>query len=321
MLGRWMKKLLWHPFEVQCRIAPLVRLTSTVTQPLPGLRVIRVGNFITRWLGAIAGFEYSICYVLDNSIVIDTGFGWARNALRATIKELGLDQTVRIVVNTHYHEDHVGNNDLFSQLTEVSILAHRDAISEIRYPFEKAWYRRFLFGPSETVAIGTLGTEVGANGTVLEVIDTPGHCPGHVCFFEPKRRWLFSGDLFISAQLDSQLADADGPLWIVSLDRIIALHPECMFDGHGAIFIGQDKVLEQLQLKRQFLMALQQKIAECATQAQSVEEITRKVFQSESCSDALSLHEGWMSLLTASDFSRSNLVRSFLREITAANSS
>jgi glyoxylase-like metal-dependent hydrolase (beta-lactamase superfamily II) len=255
---------------------------------------------------------------LDDSIVIDTGFGWARNALSATLKELALDRTIKFVINTHYHEDHVGNNDLFAQLTKAPILAHRDAIAEIRFPYEHAWYRRFLFGPSETVEIQDLSAKICTAQTVLEVIETPGHCPGHVCLFEPTRRWLFSGDLFISAKLDSQLADADGPLWIESLDRVIALQPECMFDGHGTILIGADIVLEQLGNKRQFLLALQQRITECASQAQSVQEITRKVFQSHACADSLSLHEGWLSLLTASDFSRSNLVRSFLREITSA---
>ncbi|WP_436449249.1 MBL fold metallo-hydrolase, partial [Enterococcus faecium] len=84
---------------------------------------------------------------------MDTGFGWARNALTSTINKLGLAETVRFVANTHYHEDHVGNNDVFAQLTSATILAHRDAISEIRYPYEHAWYRQFLFGPSSTVAI------------------------------------------------------------------------------------------------------------------------------------------------------------------------
>jgi len=317
MLGRWIKRLLWRPYELYSRLAPIVPVKAVVTCPLPGLKCIKAGNFVISWLGHVAGFDYSVCYVLDESLVVDTGFPWARNALRKTLAETGLVDKIEMVVNTHYHEDHIGNNDLFVQTTKARVFAHRQALSEIKFPHEQAWYRQFLFGPIETVDVQPLGETVETKNHVLEVIDTPGHCPGHVCFYDRGRGWLFSGDLFISARLDSQLADADGPLWIESLDRVIALEPECMFDGHGSIFIGKEAVSQQLNAKREFLLGLKSRIAECAREAQSVEMITSKVFDSHSCTDRISMHEGWLSLLTASDFSRSNLVRSFLRQITS----
>jgi glyoxylase-like metal-dependent hydrolase (beta-lactamase superfamily II) len=30
----------------------------------------------------------------------------------------------------------------------------------------------------------------------FQVVETPGHCQGHVCLFEPSRGWCFTGDLF-----------------------------------------------------------------------------------------------------------------------------
>lgn len=50
------------------------------------------------------------------------------------------------------------------------------------------------------------------------------------------------------------------------------------------------------------------------THEQTIEELTRKVFDRRSLVHFLSFGEGWLSLITGSDFSRSNIVKSFLRE-------
>jgi len=51
--------------------------------------------------------------------------------------------------------------------------------------------------------------------------NTPGHCPGHICLFEPEKKWVVSGDLYIAAYLDSQLRDAADRKWIASLEAVI----------------------------------------------------------------------------------------------------
>src|SRR2546425_872428 len=86
----------------------------------------------------------------------------------------------------------------------------------------------------------------------------PGHArplPGALCLWEPHQRWLFSGDLFVAADLDSQLCDVDGPAWVASLDRALSLRPRAMFDAHGTILMGEDRVAEQLSRKRDGLVA------------------------------------------------------------------
>ena len=53
-------------------------------------------------------------------------------------------------------------------------------------------------------------TVVDAGGVRLEVVETPGHSPDHVCFFERARGWLFTGDLFL-AERQRYLRDGRGP--------------------------------------------------------------------------------------------------------------
>lgn len=315
MFTRWMRLLVWQPFAMACRRLPLWPFRATITRPVEHVVCIRIDNLITRLLSRVAGgYDYAVCYLVDGSLLIDTGFPWARRRLKAALIELGADRTITTVVNTHYHEDHTGNNDLIADLTGARILAHAAAVPEIRFPGELRWYRGFLFGPSAVAEVEPIGETVDTERLRFQVIDTPGHCPGHICLFEPDKKWLFSGDLYVAAELDSQLADADGPSWIASLERALDLKPEWMFDAHGVIFSSADQVDRQLRRKLEFLNTIRDRARRHATRGRTLRELTRKVFDRRDLVDWLSLGDGWLSLITGADFSRANIVKSFLRE-------
>jgi glyoxylase-like metal-dependent hydrolase (beta-lactamase superfamily II) len=298
MLGRWTRTLIWNPYAHACRVVPLWPFKAQVTTPTAGVTCIRIDNAVTRLLSKLAGgYDYAVCYLVDGTLLVDTGFPWARRCLKKTLMELGADKSISHVVNTHYHEDHTGNNDLLAELTGAAILAHRLAVPEIRFPPNLPWYRSFLFGPSATVEVAALDGEIRTPHHRFEVLETPGHCPGHVCLFEPDERWLFGGDLYIAADLDTQLRDADGP------------------DAHGVVVQGESAVTALLQRKLEFLETIQRRVAAAAKSAQSISELTRKVFDRRDLKHYLSQGEGWMSVITASDFSRCHVVKSFLREM------
>lgn len=318
MIGRWTRKLLWGPYESLCRRYPLIPFHGEVTEPVDGVLRIRVHNAVVRALSRLSGgYDYSVSYLVDGELLIDTGFPWARRTLKSTLEGLRGRAAIRVVVNTHYHEDHTGNNDLLQELG-ARILAHADAVPEIRFPPRLPWYRRFLFGPPPVVDVEVAPDELRTTSSRFRVLHMPGHCPGRVCLFEPDRRWLFGGDLYIAPDLDTQLADANGPDWIESLDRAIALRPAVLFDAHGLVVQGEREVSDHLERKREFLVALRDLVKAESHRARSVQAITRSVFSGSSLVNCLSQHEGWMSLLTASDFSRSNLVKTFLAETASA---
>lgn len=313
-MNRWLRFLCWQPFALMCRRYPLWPFRVTLTRPVEGVVCIRIDNLITRLLSRLSGgYDYAVCYLIDGSLVVDTGFPWARRRLRRTLIELGADRTITTVVNTHYHEDHTGNNDLIAELCQAKILAHSLAVAEIRFPPQLPWYRSFLFGPTRVAEVEPLGESLATSNLRFEVLETPGHCPGHICLFEPEKKWLFSGDLYVAAELDSQLRDADGPQWIASLEAVLERKPECLFDAHGSIFMGAEAVERQLRRKLNFLLDLRERVQRCATHSQTIQELTRKVFDRRDLVDWLSLGDGWLSLITGSDFSRGNIVRSFLR--------
>jgi len=315
MFGKWMRFLLWQPFALMCRRFPLWPFQATVTQPVEFVTCIRINNLLTRLLSRFSGgYDYAVCYLVDRSLVVDTGFPWARRRLKSVLAELGAERTISTVVNTHYHEDHAGNNDLLVGLSGAQVLAHAEAVPQIRFREDHRWYRSFLFGPSQVVEVAPIGTMVATEHLQFQVIHTPGHCPGHICLFEPNRKWLFSGDLYVAAELDSQLADADGPSWIASLEKVLKLKPEWMFDAHGSIFCGAEQVERQLHRKLHFLTTIRDRVHQHATHAQTIQELTSKVFDRRDLVDWLSLGDGWLSMITGSEFSRGNIVKSFLRE-------
>lgn len=137
MFARWVRQLTWRPFSLTCRRFPLVPLRAAVSEPVDGVTCIRIGNVVTRLLSRFAGgYDYAVCYLVDDTLLIDAGFPWARNALRQTLVALGAERSITTVVNTHYHEDHTGNNDLLVELCGPRVSAHRVAVPEIRFPPE-----------------------------------------------------------------------------------------------------------------------------------------------------------------------------------------
>ncbi len=82
------------------------------------------------------------------------------------------------VINTHHHHDHIGGNAELLNIYKSKLIApyyDNDRISDID----------ILVSDNETINI---------TGIPTKVFHTPGHTLGHVCFYMPEEKCLFSGD-------------------------------------------------------------------------------------------------------------------------------
>ena len=82
------------------------------------------------------------------------------------------------IINTHHHHDHIGGNKKLLDIYESKLIApsyENNRISDINIPVSD----------NETHNIA---------GVLAKVIHTPGHTLGHVCFYMPEEKYLFSGD-------------------------------------------------------------------------------------------------------------------------------
>ena len=82
------------------------------------------------------------------------------------------------VINTHHHHDHVGGNKKLIDIYKSKLIAPS-------YENDRILNIDILVSDNETVSI---------TGVSTKVFHTPGHTLGHVCFYMPEEKCLFSGD-------------------------------------------------------------------------------------------------------------------------------
>ena len=76
----------------------------------------------------------------------------------------------------------------------------------------------------------------------LKVIHTPGHSPGHCCFYEPDKKYLVSGDLIYEGCLDAFYPSTDPQLFFQSVRKIQNLSIERILPGHHQLSIPVDLI-------------------------------------------------------------------------------
>ena len=68
-----LRRLLWQPFSWLCRRRPLWPLGTSID-----VRRLPIGNAATRLLGRLGGgFPDALCYLVDGSLLVDSGFAWS----------------------------------------------------------------------------------------------------------------------------------------------------------------------------------------------------------------------------------------------------
>ena len=154
---------------------------------------------------------------------------------------------VKYVLNTHAHFDHTDANAALVQATGAALAIHPEDLPILRSSGGAAW-----FGMSaDTSPLPDLelhdGDELEIGSLCLTVLHTPGHTPGHVCFYEPDEGVLFDGDVLFYRGIGR--TDLPGGSWQQLLDSIqqvlFALPDETVvYSGHGpATTIGEEKQL------------------------------------------------------------------------------
>lgn len=149
-------------------------------------------------------------------------------ALAATRQRLGRE--VREIWLTHHHPDHVGGVVALQSRLGVPARAHpatMERLSGMEIDFGAP------LGEGDVVVLES-PPDSTAPSMEIEVLHTPGHASGHLCFFERRQGWLIGGDMVSGVGMiviDPPEGDMDD--YLASLRRLEALEATTLFPGHG----------------------------------------------------------------------------------------
>lgn len=214
-------------------------------------------------------------------LLIDTGFNLdsCEQTLLSAFAQLGVKKENLDVGITHFHSDHVG---LLHRLTGpenivwcgkipwdflgVEDQRWKQRIERLRRfgldlgpeylskewdpqkqpEFDLEWLKARNFkeiSDGQILPLGDLN---------LRCIETSGHFPGHICFYEPKQKFLFSGDHIldtISPNVTCYNLENPSSLgqYLKNLDRIKELEIDLVLPGHRNIFQDCNRRIEELK--------------------------------------------------------------------------
>ena len=241
---------------------------------------------------------YSVCAYVVDGVLIDTG----PPATAAELVDWLRGRAPRLVVNTHYHEDHTGGNAAVQQAFGVPVLAPAGSLARLADFYRLPFYRALVWGQPRNVTVAPLPAVLEAGRYRFEVVPTPGHAPDHVCLFEREQGWLFSGDLFIHERVTYTRDVEDVWQHIASLRRVLALAPRLLLCSHAALIYDPQN-------------AIRTKIAFWESLAERARALQEQGLPLRAIRSRLLGREGWMTYLSRGDFSKKNMIRALLKKV------
>jgi hydroxyacylglutathione hydrolase len=178
------------------------------------------------------------------AIAIDTAtpsLAWIQGALAER------DWTLRLIVSTHGHWDHIGDNAAVAEHTGAQIAVHPDDRHRLTDP--RPLYAPFPVVPSVPAVDLVEGGEIRFGEIRLRVLHTPGHTEGSVCLLAYDDGLLFTGDtLFTGGWGRVDFPGGSPEAMAESIARLAELEDHLrVLPGHGAATtIGRERAWMEL---------------------------------------------------------------------------
>ena len=210
--------------------------------------------------------------VLVNSkkpVLIDTGFGSDFPATLKLLQDVGVSaEKLSLIINTHYHSDHVGGNHGFQTRYQIPVATYYSEARLVNQRDINACSAIWLAQPIQPYHIDRSlhkGDQIDAGEVTLEVIHTPGHTLGHMSLYAPQDQVLILGDV----------VHADDVSWVnifregvdalqrtmETIEKLMTYKAKVAVSGHGGIHHDPQSAMERALRRYEKWLQSPEKIA------------------------------------------------------------
>ena len=265
--------------------------------------------------------------VLYDGLLIDPGSPRMRRSLLRHLRSLP-EGSIRAVVATHHHEEHVGNLNWASRFASAPLYVPRQTADLLQSPWRLPFIRAAIIGQPDPLRppFEILGNRISAAHGELEVLAAPGHCDDHVVLYDRREKVLIAGDAFMGSYFATPNPDVDSLKWIATLQRLLTLDIEVLVEGHGHVHtlrpdfpaiagvVIREDPHAALEKKLDYLRWLRQQIEAGRSEGLPATAVEATCFPwgRGRTWETFSKNE-LIRMLSLGHFSRSELVRSFVR--------
>jgi glyoxylase-like metal-dependent hydrolase (beta-lactamase superfamily II) len=196
----------------------------------------------------------------DGVLIVDTKLGTASSALLAAVRRIS-DKPIRYVINTHWHPDHIGSNEMIAKAGSTiaggnvsgaiadasegaAVIAHENVLVRMSGqsdppPFE-AWPTATFFVPQKDLFF---------NGEAVQILHQPAaHTDGDSLVFFRRSDVISTGDVFTTTGYPVIRPDDGGGIngVIAALNRIIELTvPQEKQEGGTLVIPGHGRLSDE----------------------------------------------------------------------------
>lgn len=220
--------------------------------------------------------------------LVDTGMRTEESvaAFNEALSALGIEPAaIGKIICTHHHPDHFGASEPFRELCRAEVHLHaleadrtRTLLPRPRSPAAIEFFRRHglplerfagvpspgafwkdKYVPATPDHHPEDGTEIVIGDLTLRTVWTPGHAPGHSCFYIPQGKALIVGDHLLPKISPHVGIFPDGPRnplgdYLASLDKVAGLDVDLVLPAHGGVFHDHRHRVEQLKQHHEYRM-------------------------------------------------------------------